>query len=184
MIPRSRKHETEMLRVPAHRQSLQGDHVMEWLTWRPHCLNRQCAQLPSPDLVVCVYDPGYAEGATFPYGHVIVDAYGLHALAQWASSLACLLRHNPPHLQNSRPSFSPIAKTSPAHESKTLVLGRSDRPADAIVLHPDLDHANLSMGRPAIDVIVRNPTGSLFIAHLRNAIAHIGAGAEFVEGQK
>jgi hypothetical protein len=190
MIPRSRKHETEMLRVLAHRTSLQGVHVTEWLTGRPsQCLKRQCAQHASPNPVVRVYDPvdpAYAEGATFflVFVRFIVDAYGIHALAQWASSLACLLRHNPPHQQNSRPCFSPIAKTSPAHESKTLILGRTNRPADAIVLHPELDHANLSMGRPAIDVSMRNPTGSPFIAHLRNAIAHIGAGAQFVEEQK
>jgi hypothetical protein len=113
-----------------------------------------------------VYDPAYAEGATFSRGHVIVDAYGLHAFAQWASSLACLLLHNPPLQQNACPCVSLIAKTSPAHESKTLILGRTDRPADAIVLHPELDHANLSMGRHAIDVTVHNPTGPPFLAHI------------------
>jgi hypothetical protein len=190
MIPRSRKHETEMLRVLAHRTSLQGVHVTEWLTGRPsQCLKRQCAQHASPNPVVRVYDPvdpAYAEGATFflVFVRFIVDAYGIHALAQWASSLACLLPHNPPLQQNTCPCGSLIAKTSPAYESKTLILGRTDRPADAIVLHPELDHANLSMGRHAIDVTVHNPTGPPFLAHIRKPIAHSGAGAEFVEEQR
>jgi hypothetical protein len=171
-----RGHEASHIRMLAHRVSLQGVGAMEWIKAMPSDSLKPAKYLSSEQLRLMPYEQVFAEGTLCSYLREVMGTQGHHALAACATSLCHLHRHNGV-VQTVYHAVFGAALLHPGRETRALVPGCTDRPADllAIVDGLDADHPDIPLH--AIDVTVRDTVGAHNLSLVRKGLTSPGAGA-------
>jgi hypothetical protein len=82
------------------------------------------------------------------------------------------------------PAPASAALIHPGRETRTLVPGCTDRPADLLAIVDGLDADHPDIPRHAIDITVRDTVGSHNLFVVRKGLASPGPGAAGSEGRK
>jgi hypothetical protein len=140
--------------------------------------NALCKQLR-----LLLLEPVFAEGTLCSYCHEVMDTQGYHALAACATSL-CRLRRRNGVVQTVYRAVFGAAFIHPGRETRALVPGCTDRPADLLAIVDGLDADHPDIPRHAIDVTVRDTVGAHNLSLVRKGLTTPGAGAAGSEERK
>jgi hypothetical protein len=142
-----------------HRVSLQAVGAMDWIKAIPSASLKSATYLFSEQLRLMLYERVFAEGTLCSYYHDVMNTQSHHALAACATYLCRLHRHNGVVQPVYRANFGD-ALIHPRRETRALVPGCTDRPADLLAIVDGLDADHPDIPRHAIDIMVRDTVGA------------------------